>query len=750
MLVLLVGMVAAQEKPVPQNTLFEDAERKAKQLYAEAMQMMDYKQYERGLDMLNKVVRDNQGTILSYRAHMAMGKHFADQGKPTDALRHFILLTRVLAPKPGEELPEEELDLFCESLYRAALAQSRTNGYSAAFPLLRRLLKSSGKKKWTDLAYFHIGEGHYHLENWNKMIDVLSMVGTTADDSEGELGRIEIGQRFYAMITDADIPVLRRIKRPVRARVTTSSGDAEVLEGDLVGSKDDAVIVSCTTELGRSKPGDGKLQLLGGDTVTVTYLDESTQDGRKDVPRRGKVRAVSSGTVGFFLGDFETPAYIAYPGQLQPLVLRDADLDASPKAERIKVTVSSQYKESLDWEGTNSSSSARQDIFAEDEEEEDKWRERDRVTVVLTEQGSGPAIHSGSFIGKVPLEPLVKGQSPDKADNVLHCKEMDELSVVYVDDVHLHGDEPRRNESRIKVSGSVSSGVKAEQYIVFETLLKSRKACVEAKAFVELGEIYKDMGLRSHVVKYANEVLQRVNPVILERTKLPGDLVESAFRLKWESELLKDEFATAADTCLAFNRMYPESILADQALMTVGRSLTAAERYDQAVGIYRKVLELQNPISAAEAQYRIGETLVKQAEAFSEAGYGGGEKVGITEAERNAALLEGQAKAISAFQDCYQKYPESTYAAESLQQVIMHHMDSENYGQVATLLETVFADYPDATFLDEMLMAWAEVAYKLGDPERSKEKLRQLIFDYPQSNLISDARSKLAALEARD
>ena len=55
--------------------------------------------------------------------------------------------------------------------------------------------------------------------------------------------------------------------------------------------------------------------------------------------------------------------------------------------------------------------------------------------------------------------------------------------------------------------------------------------------------------------------------------KLPSDIVENAFRLKWESELIKDDFAAATATCLAFNRLYPESVLADQALMTSGRSL---------------------------------------------------------------------------------------------------------------------------------------------------------------------------------
>ena len=49
-----------------------DIDREAKHLYDKAIELMEYKQYERGLAMLNTVVRDNQGGLLSHMAHMAM------------------------------------------------------------------------------------------------------------------------------------------------------------------------------------------------------------------------------------------------------------------------------------------------------------------------------------------------------------------------------------------------------------------------------------------------------------------------------------------------------------------------------------------------------------------------------------------------------------------------------------------------------------------------------------------------------
>lgn len=748
---VLLGAVTAvfaqEEDPAPRARLSDDVDRQAKLLFEKAMELMEYKQYERGLAMLNTVVRDNQGNILAHRANMAMGKHFLDQNKPKEALNYFLLLSRVLSPIPGEKQPEEEAELYREALFQAGFSQYQAGQYGAAFPLFRQLTEAAGKSKWANMAYFYIGMSHYNLKNWNKAIDSLSLVGTEVEDAGEDLGRIEIGQRFYAKVTDADIPVLRKIGQPIKAQVKVSSGDAEVLEGVPVAGRNEEVLTSAPTAIGQPKPGDGVIQMVGGDTLTVTYLDDSTLDGRKGVSRSGKVRAVSTGNVGFYLGDFSTPAYIAFPGQPQALMLRDADLDTSPAAQSVQVTVKSYQK--VDATEASADSEDALDSFAVKDDEKDKWKERDSITVTLKEQGEGAEIRTGIFTGKITLAPVAEGVAISASDDVLHCDELDELSVAYTDKVHLYGDDPRENESRIKVSGSVNSGVTADQFVVFEVLLKARKESVEAEALVGLGAIYKDMGLESRAAQRATEALQKVDPVIMNRSKLPGDLVEKAFQLKWESELLQDNFTAATATCLAFNRLYPESVLADQALMTLGRTLTQKNQYQEAVGVYQRVLELKNPISAAEAQFRIGETLQKQAEDAAEAADETNSKWGAAGMNAATALQNRMGAAIAAYRATYQNYPESSYAADALGRVVRHYVDTEDFAQAAALLENVFSDYPDAAFLDEMLLLWAKVAYKMGDSEMSKAKLRQLVFDYPSSKHVSEAQNKLAALEAK-
>lgn len=719
-------------------------DRRAKHLYDKAIELMEYKQYERGLTMLDTVIRDNPGNILGYQAHMAKGRHFLDQRKTKEALSHFLLLSRLLAPLPGETQLPEEAELYREALYQAGFSYYQAGQYTSAFPMFRRLTEVAGKSKWANKAYYYIGMSHYNLRSWNKAIDALSLVGTEVEDSGDELGRVEIGQRFYAKITDADIPVLRKVGKDVKARVTVSSGDSEVLTGVPVAGKKNEALTSAPTEIGAPKPGDGVLQVFGGDTLKVTYLDDSTLDGTKDVERSGTVKAVSTGTVGFFLGDFSTPAYIAFPGQPQAVLLRDADLDVSAQAEAVTITVKALYKVAAS-EAAEAGDDGVLDIFAVQDDEEDIWKERDSVTITLTERGEGDLIRTGVFTSKVKLAPVGDG-SPDTSDDVLHCDELDELEITYVDDVHLYGDSPRQTSSRVKVSGSVNSGVSADQFVVFEAVLKARKNAVEAEALKGLGAIYKDMGLDDRAAQRADEALKKVDSIILDRKRITGDLLEQAFKLKWESEILKEDFVAATATCQAFNRLYPESVLADQALMALSRALAEKGEYEEAVKSYNRVLALQNPISAAEAQFRIGETLQQAVDkAFEEK-----HKSRWTEAGRVAATERHRAMggAIAAYRKVYQTYPESSYAAKALSEVVRFYVDTEDFAEASDLLETVFADFPDAEFLDEMLLLWAQVGFRMGDNEVAQQKLQQLVFDYPSSKHVAEAQKKLAALRS--
>ena len=71
---------------------------------------------------------------------------------------------------------------------------------------------------------------------------------------------------------------------------------------------------------GTAKQNDQTLQVVGGDSITVRYLDDNTKEGKKNVVREKTVEVVSTGGVTFTLGTYKSLASAAYIGQ--PLFLR--------------------------------------------------------------------------------------------------------------------------------------------------------------------------------------------------------------------------------------------------------------------------------------------------------------------------------------------------------------------------------------------------------------------------------------------
>jgi outer membrane protein assembly factor BamD (BamD/ComL family) len=743
-LALSLPIIAQEEGGGRKKALNVDL--RAKQHFDKAVELMEYKEYERGIAMLETVIRDNQGNILGYRSHMVIGKHLLSQNKTNDAQSHFKLLTRLLAPKPSEtgaKRDEEIENLYRESLFQSGYCSYKAAKYTAAFPMFRRLTEVAAKTDWANKAYFYIGMSHYNLKSWNKAIDALSLVGTEMEDSGDEMGRIEIGQRFYAKISDEDIPVLQRLKKRVIVKVICSNGDVEELTGVPVAGKKNELLASAPTVVGKPIAGDRVIQMYGGDTLKVIYSDETTLDGKKDVERSGEVKAVSTGVIGFYKGDYSTPSPIAYPGDPQHIMLKDADLDISDKAENITVTIISKYKE-MPKENEQSEDEDAMDIFIDTEEKKAVWKERDSIQVTLVEVGKpGEAIRGGTFKAKFKLGKLEDGITA--GDDVLTCNELDELEVRYTDGVHIYGEEARESVVTIPVSGSINSGVQVAVYKVNDLILKVKKNQVEADASIGLGKIYDDMGLEKRAEENAAVALKKVDTNLTNKSKIAeSKLIEESFRAKWEAEFLKKDFSAATKTCQAFNNLYPESVLADQALMTLSRTLFERGDYQEAVASYKSVLSLKNPISAAEAQYRIGEVLEKAA---NESTKDATNSNWTTEGQAQTALQQQMGQAIAAYRATFERYPESPFAAQALGKVVRHYVESNDFSQASDLLERVFSDFPDAPFLDEMLMLWAQVAMRMNDNEMAVQKLRQLTFDYPSSKFNADAKKKLAGLE---
>jgi TolA-binding protein len=720
---------AAADAGAPAATRGEGGNYAAFQLLRKGQELLDAGEHDRGTKILETIVEQYPADPIRFRAYLALGKHALARSQQMDAI-NFLRNLKALE-QPGKEMDDETKDLFLESLYLQGMAYFQTRQYAQAFPLLRRITTDFPNTVWANQSYYYIGMCHFAQGNWNKAIEALGLVGTFVNEAGDELEFAEAGRRFYVKIQDTDLPVLEKLGEEVKVTIASASGDTVTvplvpLPGDGMAS-----LGSVATALGTPVPDDDVLQVIGGDTIRTSYTDGNTREGQKDVPRSREVKVVGTAAVAFSRGDFESPAVAAFPGQPVFVTLSDADLDVSPAADTAQVRVLSRFKE----EESDDDGAAATGVDLEKllQSEADRWRTRDEITVPLTEftEAAGTAVHSGRFRGQFDLARFVEDQPVDRADPLLAVAIGDEIVASIVDERHIGGTAPRTASATLTVASEIDSKPRAVQYEVGDPVVAAKKGLVEAEAFLELGRIFKSMGLSKGAGEKVAEGLSRIEPIIRQAGAVPPAITEEAFRTKWDLHITAGDYEAAIRTCELFNKLYPESPFVDRALMQIGQIKQERKKPQEAIAVYRRILGLKTSQIKAEAQYRIAQALENETTAD-------GKKV-VGAAER--AIVE--------YKNCAERYPDSPFAGESLGKLIDYHIENKDYTAANDLLDQVFRDYPDAQFLDQMLLKWVMVAFRMGDVSKAHEKCTQLIFEYPASAYAERGRAILPKIEQR-
>jgi len=707
----------AEEATVP-------AELEVRRLLAKAKELMEAQEKERAVKMLESILDQYSTSPVVNDACLELGKYYLGIHEQLKALGYLNRLKAL--ERPDQELTGHELDLYLEGLYLAGTAYFQTRQYGSAFPLLRKITVQYPNTVWASQAYYYIGLSHFAQQNWSKAIEALSLVGTAMDSNSPTARYAEAGRRFYVRIEDNDLAVLTSQGKSCRVSLQTTRGDRETVDCVPLTGVGQIAIGSIPTEIGQPKPDNGVLEVTGGDRIMSIYTDEMTESGQIKVCRTSEVAVVSTASLGFMLGDFETFASAAFLGQPLFVLLHDADKDVSDAADTVTVKVVSRYKVEEDDSLTNAVSEAL--TAGSDLNNGPHYKIRDQVALKLIELGK-PPVHTGRFGGTLKIEAQSGDAMPDQSDNILSCALGDEVVASYVDELHIGGDMPRTVEAVIPIAGELDNRPRATQDVVFDPLVRARKNLVEATAYLELTKIFMSMGLTKGARDKAAQGIDRAEAVIRTKEVIPSSLKQEAFKLKWELSLESDDMAGALATCNLFGRLYPNSPIVDQALMGIGNARFANKEYQEAMNVYQQVLGLKNSESKGEAQFRIGQAIEK-AQAQSKG-------AGIPVA------------AIQAYKLCSERYPESPFAGEALVKLVDYYVDQNDLAQATALLEQTFEDYPDAVFLDSLLLKWVLVAYRQGDYAKAQDKCAQLISGYPESPHAAKAKQILPKIEAK-
>jgi TolA-binding protein len=704
----------------------------ARRLLGLGKELLDAGERDRGIKMIETVLAQFPRSRSVFPACLALGRHYIKANEKIPEAIGYLNRLRVLEPENKLAVGEDR-EWFLEAMYLMGTAYFQTRQYARAFPVLRHITTKYPNTLWANQAYYYIGMCHFAQENWTKAIEALSLVGTFLDPDSPTIAFAEAGRRFYVKVEDADFPIMLKMGKKITLRLETDAGDKETVDCALLTPDAQILIGSLPTAIGVPVPGDRVLQVVGGQKVTATFVDESTKDGAGNVPRTASVRMVSTGSIDFMMGDLETrapAAFLALPLFIQVV---DADLDTSDKAETVTLSVISRYKVRAEDEAQ----SAFADAGAT------RYQTRDRVDVKLVEQSTNTVFRSGRFAGKVDIVRADESLPADQSDNQLACCVEDDVYVAYTDNQHIQGDAPRVVDAVVTVAGEVDSTVKSTTDVVFDPVLRAKKNLVEATAYLELARIFKSMGLVNGTVARAAEGITRVESVIRSDNRDVGEaLKQDAFKVKWELHIEAGQLAEALATCATFSRFYPDSPLVGDALLGVGKIRLEEKQYGEAIAVFQQITQLPSAAmdAKAEAQFEIAKTQeasyqAKLAKASGEA--------------REAMFKAGDSVSIQSYMTCVQRYPKSIFAGPALGKVIDYNIAQNDLAQANSLLEQTFQDYPDATFLDTMLIKWVKVAFQTGDFAKAQEKCKKLLLEYPDSPHAETARQLLPKIEAR-
>jgi len=713
----LMNAAAARKPRGRGEEMTEEAKKeyKAYDMLKRASELLRVGQEERAVKMLSSIPRMFPDSKVRFEAYLTLGKHYVDTRQFDLAVKQFRMVA-----------DDEESEQQAEALYQIGICYYNMNNFDRAFVALRQVTNEFPGSVFANESYYYIGQCHFRLGRWAKAVEALKMVGTSVPpNTEGDM-KAEAGQRLFVKISDKDLVVLLNTGRELKVEFSSARGDKEVVAMEPLGKTGDYYIGSVETELGEPKPGDGKLQVIGREKATVRYVDENTESGKRLQPIIATVEMVSTAAAGFTDGAFREYVDGVFGDSDCFLRVKDLDRDATAQTDTVQVKVWTRYK--LEKEEDDGLGGV--DLSGFDEAKEEVFELRDYVNVTLTETSP----HSGLFVGKILPAVAVQEAQVDQSDQILSALKGDEIVLDYWDEIHMAGEEPRAISSSAKLLIGEIQDVKIIHRVVDSLDLKARKNLIEAKIFLRLGQIFKDVGLIQKAEEKADQGLERVEDVISTSLKasLDRQLVEEAFSVKWELLLVQDKLNAAIQVCRSLTQLFPDSTLVDQALLKIGQAKMEGEDPQEAVSIFSGILRLQKSDLKAEAQFSIARVYELIAERHARDG-------------RPPDL----SRALLSYSKCAETYPESPFAGEALEKIANFYITSRDFARAVELMERVFQDYPDARFLDSMLLKWVIAAYRMGNYQLAKDKASQLLAEYPNSKYAGKAQKFLGVIEKK-
>ncbi len=336
------------------------------------------------------------------------------------------------------------------------------------------------------------------------------------------------------------------------------------------------------------------------------------------------------------------------------------------------------------------------------------------------------SIHSGVFRTTVSL---AKVEEVVADDEVLQALPGDLVRITYLDERNsTDGISEVLYEARC-IEGNLG-GVRVTKSSISDKELRIRTQLKTADALTNIGNRYKEFGLKKNAdAKYA-QALQICEQITGEASRLGGRLLEETYVQLWHIYFQMDRLELAAAMAQRLQRDFPNSGFVDDALLQLADVARKQGNTQRAIGIYSRLVNMQTSQLRGEAQFGIAQCYEQMAEA----------------APNEQAASQLNDRAFQEYKKVFDSFPDSGRVGEAVSRMANYYYRQKDYGRAVDTFETVLSDYPDAKFLDVILFNYGRCLYRMNRKADARRKFDQLIGDYPESTLATDAKKISDAL----
>ncbi len=334
-------------------------------------------------------------------------------------------------------------------------------------------------------------------------------------------------------------------------------------------------------------------------------------------------------------------------------------------------------------------------------------------------------IHSGTFRTVVSLE---KSETANANDQVLQALPNDLIVLTFVDTTNATGETRKVMFKARAVEGSLGS-VKVSQTFIADQDLRVRTQLKTASALTNIGNRYKEFGLKKHADDKYQAAMTICEEISEEARKLGGRTLEETYVQLWKIYFEMDKLDLAAAMSQRLQHEFPNSEFVDAALLSLAQVARKQNKLQRAIGIYNNVLRLEKSPLRGEAQFGI-------AECYEE----------MAKAAEGAAATQLFDQSFQEYKKVFDKYPDSGRVGEAVAKMANYYYVQKDYARAIDVFETVLRAQPDAKFLDVILFNYGRCLYRLEKKTEARKQFDQLIADFPESTLAVEAKKISEAL----